>query len=590
MLLREGEQAGFGRFTVSQEDVERIYVSAQHLDGLIRDVLDLAQSEGGQLKLVCEPLDLAEVLETVTVIGEQLATSKGLVWRSEIPQDLPRVWGDRTRLRQVALNLVNNAIKFTSRGEIALIATPEDSSVTVAVLDTGLGIPPQEHKVIFDEFRQSERTTARGYGGLGLGLAICKRLVAMHGGEIGVRSSGEDGAGSTFYFTLPTIEHQAIFSTAQVSLDKAHQVFLLVMDVEGGELLKSHLVQQGFEVEMRQADEMLDWLSWLLVSSPEAVVLDLGLASERGWEILKILKENPSTQDIPVLFYTLTQDKDSGAWLEMDYLTKPVGTLELAETLAGQGFLDRANEEQGDKKILVVDDEPGILEMHTRIVEAQSPAYRVLQARDGREALETIRQEQPDLVLLDLMMPELDGFGVLEAMREEEMSRNIPVIVLTGQTLTEEDMTRLNQGVVSVLGKGLFSVAETLEHVEAALARKRRMGSEARRIALKALAYIHTHYTEPVSREDVASYIGLSERHLARCFRREMGVTLSNYLNRYRVRQARALLEAGEKSITEIAMAVGFSDSSYFGRVFRQEVGVSPRAYQQGERRPPSHP
>ena len=580
VLLQESEQIGEQGCKVNKRDLERIYVGVQHLDSLIRDVLDLARSDMGQLKLVCEPLDLTEVLQVVSVIGEQLAQDKELAWRVEIPESMPRVWGDRTRLRQVTLNLVNNAVKFTARGEIALTATTQDGNITVTVRDTGLGIPVEEQTVIFDEFRQSERTTARGYGGLGLGLAICKRLVEMHGGQIGVYSSGEEGAGSTFYFTLPVMERQTICSSEEIP--SSQHVLLLAKDLEGGESLKHHLMQRGFEVALHQVDESTDWLTWLLLAPSDVVVLDLGLASERGWEILKILKENPATQDIPVLFYQLADDKGYGSLLEMDYLTKPVGTADLAEALMSQGLLDGEDGTGTEKKILVVDDEPAILEMHARIVEAQSPEYRVLRARNGREALGVIRKERPDLVLLDLMMPELDGFGVLEAMREEETSRNTPVIVLTGQMLTEEDMARLNRGVASVLSKGLFRVEEILEHVTAALQRRRRPDREAHQTVLKAMAYVHTHYAESISRSDVAKHVGLSERHLDRCFRQEVGVTPIAYLNRYRVKQAKDLLAAGDKSITEVAMEVGFSSSGYFARVFRQEVGVSPRAYLRG--------
>jgi signal transduction histidine kinase/DNA-binding LacI/PurR family transcriptional regulator/DNA-binding response OmpR family regulator len=582
VLLQESEQIGPQGCKVNREDLERIYIGVQHLDSLIRDVLDLARSDMGQLKLVCEPLDLTEVLQTVSVIGEQLAQDKELAWRTEIPENLPRVWGDRTRLRQVTLNLVNNAVKFTARGEIALTATVQDGNITVTIRDTGLGIPLEEHSVIFDEFRQSERSTARGYGGLGLGLAICKRLVEMHGGQIGVYSSGEEGAGSTFYFTLPVMERQADLSSAEIP--STQQVLLLAKDLEEGESLKRHLAQRGFKVAMHQVDESTDWLMWLLLSPPDVVVLDLGLASERGWEILKILKENPATQEIPVLFYQLADDQDSGSLLEMDYLTKPVGTAELAQALMSQGLLDGEDGEGAERKVLVVDDEPGILEMHVRIVEAQSSEYQVLRARNGQEALAVIREERPDLVLLDLMMPELDGFGVLEAMREEETSRNIPVIVLTGQVLTEEDMARLNRGVASVLAKGLFRVEEILEHVTAALERRCRPDRETQQTVLKAMAYLHAHYAESISRSDVAKHVGLSERHLDRCFRQEVGVTPIAYLNRYRVKQARTLLEAGDKSITEVAMEVGFSSGGYFSRVFRQEVGVSPRAYLRGEK------
>jgi YesN/AraC family two-component response regulator len=208
----------------------------------------------------------------------------------------------------------------------------------------------------------------------------------------------------------------------------------------------------------------------------------------------------------------------------------------------------------------------------------------VLQARDGVEALQTIREERPDLVLLDLMMPEMDGFAVLEAMREGETTCDIPVIVLTSQVLTEQDMSRLNQGVAAVLGKGMFTAEETWAHVENALARNWKLGSETRRLVRKAMAFVHEHYAESLSRERIAHHVGVSDDYLTRCFREETGVTPVTYLNRYRVNQARSLLLAGEQSITDIALGVGFSSASHFGSIFRREMGVSPSAYQRGER------
>jgi YesN/AraC family two-component response regulator len=289
-----------------------------------------------------------------------------------------------------------------------------------------------------------------------------------------------------------------------------------------------------------------------------------------------------------VLFYTLATDQEGGAFLEMDYLTKPMGSAELASTLASRGLLEC--DESTAKRILVVDDEPSMLEMHARIVQMQFPSCQVLRAQNGREALKVIREERPDLVLLDLMMPEMDGFGVLEAMQEDEANCDVPVVVLTGQVLTEEDVARLNRGVVSVLGKGLFSVEETLERIEAALMRRQRLGMGIQQIVRRAMGYIHEHYAEPISRDDVARHVGFSVRHLTRCFRQEVGVTPITYLNRYRVRQAKELLKAGEKSITEIALEVGFSSSGYFARVFRQEVGVSPSAYRRGEQAAGDYP
>jgi YesN/AraC family two-component response regulator len=217
--------------------------------------------------------------------------------------------------------------------------------------------------------------------------------------------------------------------------------------------------------------------------------------------------------------------------------------------------------------------------MHVRIVQSSLGKHQVLKARNGREALELMQAKRPDLVLLDLMMPELDGFGVLEAMREKEATRDIPVIVLTGQILTEKEMARLNRGVATVLGKGLFSVEETLTLIDAALTRKRKLGSATQRLVRQAMAYLHEHYAEPISREDLANHLGMSSDYLTLCFRREVGMTFVAYLNRYRVNQAKQLLGESDKNVTEVAMAVGFSDSGYFSRVFRRQVGVSPDAY-----------
>jgi len=596
------------------DDIKHIHTSAQHLGWLIRDVLDLASSEAGQLRLTYEPLDLNRTLQMVVDTGQQLAHNKGLSWHSDLPEVSPWVRGDRTRLQQVALNLVSNAVKFTGHGEVTLevkrvkaeggeikeegrrkekelhpssfIPHPSKEYVLISVSDTGLGIPPEEQLLIFEEFRQSQRTTTRGYGGLGLGLAICQRLVKMHGGEIGVRSSGEEGGGSTFYFTLPVIEPPRVPSAPPdlSSLTEQAVVVLLTDHSGSGERLKAHLLQRGFDVQILRLGETEDWLSRLQSAPPGAVVLDMGLAPQQGWEVLRILKGNPATQDIPVLFYSLTQAQDGGSMLELDYLTKPVGISDLAQALERQGFSE--SDDKTEKVILIVDDDPDILEMHTRIVKSQSATHRVIKARDGREALETLQREKPDLVLLDLMMPEVDGFGVLEVMRSQESTRNIPVIVLTGQMLTEKDMTRLNRGVAMVLEKGMFSVDETLTHVEAALDRKPKLGSKTQRLVRKAMAYIHEHYTEAISREALARHVGMDDDYLTYCFHKEMGMAPIAYLNRYRVNQAKGLLTQGELSITEVALAVGFSDSGYFTRVFRREVGTSPGAYRRAAQSP----
>ena len=573
MLVQE---EGKGESETHWEDLRRIHASAQHLDGLIQDVLDLARNEMGQLKLVCEPLDLAKALEVVIDVGEQLVHDKGLKWKVAIPKSLPKVWGDRTRLRQVVLNLINNAVKFTSQGTVTLRIRAKKGTVIITVSDTGLGILPEEQSVIFDEFRQSERTTERGYGGLGLGLAICKRLVEMHGGTIGVRSSGEEGAGSTFYFSLPAME-SVTRSDRPEPLSPSQTVLLLSERSGNGERLKQYLTRRGYEVEVVWIDANTDWSPRWLKSLPGAVILEQGTVTKQGWEILKLLRENPLTREVPVLFYSLDGSDNSGSMLELNYLTKPMNKTDLIQALERLGLEKGPNRQE--QTILVVDDDPSSLEMHARMVALWSADFRILKARNGKEALAVIRETHPNLVLLDLMMPELDGFGVLEAMRSDENSRNIPVVVLTGQTLTVEDMTKLNRGVSSILAKGLFSAEETLSYVESALARSKTLGGETQRVVRKAMAFLHEHYMEPISLKDAARYVGMSKEYLARCFHQEVGITLVTYLNRYRVHQAQALLQESERSLTEIALDVGFSSSTYFSRVFRQETGMPPSQF-----------
>jgi len=558
-----------------RSDLARIHLGAQHLGNLVRDVLDLARSQMGQLKLVKKPLDLGETLKAVTLVGEQMARDKGLDWQVQIPERLPMVYGDSSRLQQIALNLVTNAVKFTTQGYVRLAVQAQDETVTVCVSDTGLGVPPAEQEAIFDEFRQSERTVARGYGGLGIGLAICRQLVELHGGQIGIRSAGEEETGSTFYFTLPTLSEP---TWEQAGRKTSSDIVLVLIDkANSSACLQEYLTNEGFNVKTLGMDETPDWLAQVLALSPGAIVLDSQSASEHGWQLIETLKDNPLTQDIPVLFYALP-DADTGAMLTLDYLTKPMDTATLAQTLQRYGLA--ADPCDAKQVILVVDDDLPTLEMHTHIIQGFLPNCRVLQAPNGRIALERMAHETPSLVLLDLMMPELDGLGVLAAMQENERLHGIPVIVLTAQALTQTEMAHLNQGVAAVLHKGLFSAEETLNHIKQTLMCNKRLSNETRHTVRKAMAFIHEHYAESISREDMASFVGVSARHLTRCFHQEMGISPISYLNRYRVKQAKHLLETGEQNITEVAEAVGFSSSNYFTDAFRREMGMSPRDYQ----------
>ncbi len=576
LVLKESDEDGPPLTDPLRQDLDRIYANAQHLSGLIGDVLDLASSDAGQLRLNQELVDLGQTLRLVAGIGSQLARDKGLAWRAELPESGPWVWGDRTRLRQVVLNLVNNAIKFTARGEVGLSIEAAAQTVTVAVRDTGIGIPPEEQPFVFDEFRRSRRSLAGGYGGLGLGLAICKRLAELQGGVLRLESTGVDGEGSVFCLTLPTAPPPPAHPAGPPRTEQS--ILLLTGRPDSGERLRMLLSRHGFDVRVVALDASREQLAQLLAAPPAAIVVELGPAAERGWEILKALRANPASQDVPVLFSSLSGDL--GAVLELNYLTKPVGLTEITQALDQQWLI--TGEPAAEKTILIVDDDPNAVEMHARMVRSHSARHRILKARNGHAALALLSYERVDLVLLDLMMPDLDGFGVLEAMRASAATRDTPVIVLTGQTLTEADMRRLNQGVATILSKGLFTADETVAHIQTALGRQRKLSSQAQRLVRRAMAYIHEHYAAPITREGLARHLGMSEDYLTLCFRKELNMTPIAYLNRYRVNQAKALLTDSDQSITEIALAVGFSDSGYFSRVFRQKVGLSPEAFRRG--------
>ena len=412
-------------------------------------------------------------------------------------------------------------------------------------------------------------------------LAICKRLVELHAGTIGVRSSGEEGAGSTFYFTLPSVQPLVTQAQLPVLPMTEGSVVLLTNRSGSGERLHEHLTQRGYEARILWLDESPDWQAALVTAQPSLIILDIGLAPSQGWEILRALKSRPETLQTPVLFCSLLQE--GGAVLGLDYLLKPIAITDLTQAL-DQHWLP-AEERQTGKTILIVDDDANTVEMHARMVQSHSSAHRILTARDGYEALDLLRREHADLVLLDLMMPELDGFGVLEAMRADKATRDLPVIVLTGQVLTEKDMAQLNRGVATVLGKGLFSVDETLAHIDAALAQKRKLKIEAQQLVRQAMAYLHEHYAQPISREDLARHVNMNEDYLTFCFRKELGMTPIAYLNRYRINRAKQLLATRPLNITEVALEVGFYDHSYFSRVFRREVGMSPDAYRRAQKK-----
>jgi signal transduction histidine kinase/AraC-like DNA-binding protein len=563
------------------EDIERINASSQHLGFLIRDVLDLASNEAGQLRLALQPAEVLDVLRPALETGEQLVKQKGLQWSLELPSQPVHILCDPTRIRQVIINLISNAVKFTSQGWVALKAVVSQTELILTISDTGIGIPVGEQALIFDEFRQSERTASRGYGGLGLGLAISKHLIELHGGRINVQSSGVEGEGTTFSITLPLIHASPAEGFPEI--DTGQAVLLLTAKDTDPQFIVTHLQAQGFSVVVQQIEGANQWREPTNkgdIISPAAILIDAHLVRNDGWQILKNLRDDAQIAGVPILLYSLPSEGHEGSLLELELGGKP-----LSGPLFEQILSRSMDVQRPPQTILIVDDNPDILDLHSRIVRQALPGCLINTASNGRLAIQSLAHTRPDLVLLDLMMPEIDGFGVLETMRANETTRTIPVIVLTARALNETDMERLSHGVISVLEKGVFGAAETLTHISSAITRTGRAGTAAQRLVRRAIAYIHENYTETLTREQMATHLAVSENYLTNCFQKEMGISPLTFLNRFRIKEACKLLGEGNQTITEVAFAVGFNDLTYFARVFHRETGVSPSEYRRGVRK-----
>jgi len=388
-----------------------------------------------------------------------------------------------------------------------------------------------------------------------------------------VHSPGRLGQGSTFTVTLPVIPAAPAAVNLSAFFSKPGESVMVLSEKEDGQdRIQQSLRERGFDVQFCRVDEKSEWTAQLTAIQPAALILDEELAVRQGWAIVDILKRNAATEHIPVFACSLHAERDQGEWLELNFLHKPLQASQLQKEMGR--LLAKSDRPQ---TVLIVDDDPNILNMNRRLVEGAGK--KVITARNGREAMELLTETRPDLILLDLMMPVMDGFEVLDALRASEYTREIPVIILTARLLSDADLEHCNRGVASILGKGLFSAEETLGHIEAALARQNSLSGATRQLIRKAMACIHAHYAEPITREFIAEQVGISADYLTDCFRQEFGVTPITYIRRYRIHQACELLQTSDQTITQVAMNVGFADGAHFTRTFFREMGLTPKAY-----------
>lgn len=454
---------------LQKTDLEAIYQSGRHLLELINEILDHSKIEAGKMEYAFEPTDLMEIIRGIMSTSIALVKDKSIELQQHVPETLPTIIADSRRVRQVLLNLMGNASKFTEQGYIALSAWADDEWVTISVQDSGVGIPKERYASVFAAFEQVDSSSSRRYGGTGLGLPVSKKFVEAHGGTIWFES--EMGAGSTFFVKLPIAgpppeqsAEELSRSVARVDADDSKGRLVLTVDDDAGviTLFRRYLGKQGYRVVgLTRGDRVVEEAKRL---KPYAITLDILMPDRSGWEVIRDLKSDALTRDIPVIVCSIMAERNKGLSMGVaDYLIKPI--LEQDLLLA----LERITHDPSQTHVLVVDDNADDRNLLQRIL--ADAGYTVSVATNGVEAIAELTLSTPNLVVLDLMMPEVDGFAVLESMKARAETRDIPVVVVTAKELTADERADLTARVQALLQKGLFDQERLLGDVAGALSR-----------------------------------------------------------------------------------------------------------------------
>jgi PAS domain S-box-containing protein len=444
MLQEEAAEAGDDQYV---PDLQKVHGAGRHLLGLINDILDLSKIEAGKMDLFLEDFELRDVVDDVTATIAPLLARDGNRLEVKLPDALS-MRADVIKLRQVLLNLLSNATKFSEQSVITLDAVHEPAAdgapdmVRITVADRGIGMTPEQLERLFEAFAQAEESTSRRYGGTGLGLAISRRFCRMMGGDITVTS--QPGHGSTFTVALPARVDRPVAEEPPPAGTGASGTVLVIDDApDMHDLLQRSLVREGYRVE--GAVDGPSGLERARAVRPDAIILDVIMPEMDGWSVLTALKADPELADIPVIMLTMLDDRNLGFALGAhEYFTKPVDAARLVSVLRrySAGPSDHA---------LIVDDDELTRSILRRALE--QAGWEAEEAVDGSDALERLAGRTPGLVLLDLMMPGVDGFEVVARMQAEPEWRHIPVVIVTAKDLTVEDRARLGGAADRVIQK-----------------------------------------------------------------------------------------------------------------------------------------
>jgi signal transduction histidine kinase/DNA-binding response OmpR family regulator len=467
------QEKSFGNLNEKQAQyVQFIHNSGGHLLELINSILDLSKVEAGRMELTLEKFPLMEVLGDTLGSIRPLASKRNITLKCKEESESPVIKADKAKFKQILLNLLSNAVKFNVDKGLVYVgwditeepyATTTEKTLLLSVTDTGCGVKEEDIEKLFGEFEQLDPTIAREHGGTGLGLSLTKKLVELHGGSISVES--EPGKGCVFNIKLPQgteskaskaekIEVSA-FDRSVLKQEEQELKPLILVAAESedvNQLLEIYLTTEGYGVVTASDGEEL--LKKAGDEKPFAVVMGITIPKKDGWEVLKELKAAPDTADIPVVIISSTNNKDLGFALgAVDYLVKPVNKDSLIESLGRLSFTRR--QRNGSSNILIVDDEPQVLELLGDILLKEG--FGVMKALGGEEGIKLAVEREPDLMILDLMMPGISGFDVVDRLKDQPTARNIPTIIFTAKEITDEDKKRLGKNIEKIVRKAGFS-------------------------------------------------------------------------------------------------------------------------------------
>jgi signal transduction histidine kinase/DNA-binding response OmpR family regulator len=463
MLEEEAQERELVEFA---SDLSKVQAAGKHLLALINDVLDLSKIEAGKMELFLEDFDVRALVQDVESTIRPLIEKNQNLLEVNCPADIGTIHADLTRVRQILFNLLSNAGKFTQHGRVGLQVLPlrlaGQDWIEFAVADTGIGLTPEQQRRLFQSFSQADPSTSRKYGGTGLGLVISRRFAQMMGGDIQLQS--EFGRGSVFTVRLPRVSGgvRPAPARAAAAVSSASSPLVLVVDDDKAtrELIARGLQKEGFRVLAASSGE--DAIRLAREKRPDAISLDVLMPGMDGWTVLRALKAETVTSSIPVVMVSMLDDRDIGYALgAADYLTKPFDREKLVLALR------RFRQGTSPRPVLVVEDDPATREVVRRTLERDG--WIVSEADNGRRALESLSRSVPDLIILDLMMPEMDGFEFVAELRRSEAGRRIPVVVVTAKEITAEDRSRLNGQVRRIFSKGSFSREELTAELRRAL-------------------------------------------------------------------------------------------------------------------------